>query len=187
MKRLYFALTLTVIASLLLTACGGPTALTQLTPQPRAASRIAYAAQLPAGTAAPIVVQRTPERGEELPLDGTIELVFDRSMDQAAVEGAFRISPEVKGRFQWPDERTVRFQPAKALARDSRYDVEIGTGAKDTDDLPLADAYRFHFTTVGYLEVTQVIPAPDSQDVEADSTITVMFNRPVVPLTTLKQ
>jgi len=183
MKRLYLALTLTVIASLLLTACGIPTVLTRPTPRPM----LAYAAQLPAGIAAPILVQRTPERGEELLLDGTIELVFDRAMDQAAVEGAFSISPKVKGDFQWPDERTVRFQPAKALDRATRYEVELGMEAKDTDGLPLVEPYRFHFTTVGYLEVTQVIPAPDSQDVEADSTITVMFNRPVVPLTTLGQ
>ncbi|MFB0537277.1 MAG: Ig-like domain-containing protein [Anaerolineae bacterium] len=194
MKRLYFALTLTVVASLLLTACGGPTALTQPTAQPTpeptpqpTPTPLVASAQVPAGTAAPIVVQRTPERGEELPLDGTIELVFDRAMDQAAVERALSINPKVKGSFKWPDERTVRFQPAKALDRDSRYEVELGTGAQDADGLPLAEAYRFHFTTVGYLEVTQVIPAPDSQDVEADSTITVMFNRPVVPLTTLEQ
>jgi uncharacterized protein YfaS (alpha-2-macroglobulin family) len=194
MKRLYFALTLTVIASLLLTACGPtpqarPTAppTSKPTSQPTPIPLVASAAQVPVGTAAPIVVQRTPERGEELPLDGTIELIFDRAMDQAAMENAFRISPKVNGSFQWPDERTIRFQPTQALDRDTRYDVEIGTGAKDADGLPLADAYRFHFTTVGYLEVTQVIPAPDSQDVEADSTITVMFNRPVVPLTTLEQ
>ena len=103
------------------------------------------------------------------------------------MERAFSISPKVKGRFQWPDERTIRFQPAKALDRATRYEVELGTGAKDADGVSLAEKYRFHFTTVGYLEVTQVIPAPDSQDVEADSAITVMFNRPVVPLTTLEQ
>jgi len=198
MKRLYFALTLTVVASLLLTACGpmvltGPTAqptpqpTPEPTPQPTPMPPVASAAQVPVGTAAPIIIQRTPERGEELPLDGTIELVFDRAMDQTAVERAFSISPRVEGRFQWPDERTVRFQPAQALARATRYEVYLGTGAKDADGVLLAEAYRFHFTTVGYLEVTQVIPAPDSQDVEADSTITVMFNRPVVPLTTLEQ
>jgi len=198
MKRLYFALTMTVVASLLLTACG-PTVLTGPTAQPTAqptpeptlrptpSPRVAYAAQSPVGTAAPIIVQRTPERGEELPLEGTIDLVFDRAMDQAAVESAFNISPQAEGRFQWPDERTFRFQPALALARATWYEVYLGTTAMDTDGVPLAEAYYFRFTTVGYLEVTQVIPAPDSQDVEADSTITVMFNRPVVPLTTLEQ
>jgi uncharacterized protein YfaS (alpha-2-macroglobulin family) len=195
MKRLYFALNLTVAASLLLTACGGLTGLAQPTVQPTPeptlqptpSPRVAYAAQSPVGTAAPIIVQRTPERGEESPLDSTIELVFDRAMDQAAVEGAFNISPKVEGRFQWPDERTLRFQPAQALARATWYEVYLGAAAKDADGVPLAEAYYFRFTTVGYLEVTQVIPAADSQDVEADSAITVMFNRPVVPLTTLEQ
>jgi uncharacterized protein YfaS (alpha-2-macroglobulin family) len=37
----------------------------------------------------------------------------------------------------------------------------------------------------GSLAVTDVLPAPDSMDVATDATITVIFNRPVVPLTTM--
>ncbi|MCK4355717.1 hypothetical protein KAW44_01400, partial [Candidatus Bipolaricaulota bacterium] len=42
---------------------------------------------------APIVVQRSPERGEELAIDGVLKLIFDRPMDRASVEAAFSISP----------------------------------------------------------------------------------------------
>ena len=34
----------------------------------------------PPGTVSPVVIQRTPERGEELPPDGVIQLVFDRAI-----------------------------------------------------------------------------------------------------------
>ncbi len=37
------------------------------------------------------------------------------------------------------------------------------------------------------LQVTDVLPAPDSADIAADAVITVIFNRPVVPLTTIEQ
>jgi len=104
-------------------------------------------------------------------------------MDRASVEAAFRLSPEVRGGFEWADERTLRFKPARHLKRDTEYQVTVGPEAKATDGNPLDGAYRFRFRTVGYLEVAQVIPAPDTEDVETESTITVIFNRPVVPLT----
>jgi len=141
----------------------------------------------PTDTPAPVVIQRTPERGEELSVDGAIELVFDRAMDQGAVEAALSLTqyPEgdaVSGWFAWPDERTVRFQPARSLSRDTEYRVTLGRQAADANGQTLLEAFTFRFRTVGYLEVSQVIPSPGTQDIEADSTITVMFNRPVVPL-----
>ncbi|MEA3339343.1 MAG: Ig-like domain-containing protein, partial [Chloroflexota bacterium] len=136
----------------------------------------------PPGTVSPIVVQRTPERGEELPPDGDIVLIFDRAMDQASVETAFQVSPDVSGDLKWADEYTVRFKPARDLKRDAEYHVTLGAEAKASDGNPLDGAYRFRFRTVGYLEAARVIPAPGSEDVEAASIITVIFNRPVVPL-----
>jgi uncharacterized protein YfaS (alpha-2-macroglobulin family) len=137
----------------------------------------------PPGTVSPIVVQRTPERGEELPPDGVIQLVFDRAMDKEAVEAALQVGPDVSGSVEWVDERTVRFKPARDLKRSAEYYVTVGAEAKAKDGNPIDGAYRFRFQTVGYLEVAQVIPAPDAEDVEAGSTVTVIFNRPVVPLT----
>jgi len=139
----------------------------------------------PPGTVSPIVIQRTPERGEELPPDGVIELVFDRAMDKGSVEAAFLVGPDISGSIEWTDERTVCFKPARALMRDTEYQVTLGPEAKATDGNLLDGAYRFRFRTVGYLEVAQAIPAPDTEDVEAASTITVIFNRPVVPLTAI--
>ncbi len=141
---------------------------------------------LPEGVVAPVVVQRSPLPGEELPLDGVVELVFDRPMDKTSVEKAFQVSPALNGAFKWQNERTVRFEPTN-LARGASYHVYLGQQARDTQGTILADAFRFRFSTVGYLQVAQVIPAPGSVDVQADSVITVIFNRPVVPLTTLAQ
>ncbi len=135
----------------------------------------------------PTLVERSPERGEELGLDQPIVMVFDRAMDARSVEAAFTIAPAVGGASDWPDERTLRFKPDAPLARDAAYTVQVGTGAAARDGATLAEPLRLEFRTVGFLLVTQVLPAPDSADVEVDSTVTIMFNRPVVPLTSLGQ
>jgi hypothetical protein len=104
-------------------------------------------------------------------------------MDRAAVESAFQISPAVSGSLDWSGDNTVRFKAARDLKRDTQYQVTVGSEAKASDGQSLEDDYRFRFRTVGYLEVAQTVPTAGAADVEADGQITVVFNRPVVPLT----
>ncbi|NLE45731.1 MAG: alpha-2-macroglobulin [Chloroflexi bacterium] len=172
-SRVSQVLTTILLVSLLTGACS-------LYPSPSPSPTPSQAQSIPV-----TVIQRTPERGEELNLDGAIELIFDRPMDRSSVERALRVSPRVQGRFTWPDTRTVRFQPARSLKRDTQYQVSVDANAKATDGNTMGSTYSFRFRTVGYLEVAQVIPAPDTDEVEASSTITVIFNRPVVPLMTV--
>ena len=135
----------------------------------------------------PLVVSRTPARGEEQMVDAPIVLVFDQAMDKASVEAAFTVEPAVEGTFDWPDERTLRFTPATAWERGTRYRVTLGTAARSAAGLPLKAEYSFRFSTVGYLEVAQVQPADSSEEVDMDAAVTVMFNRPVVPLTAISE
>ncbi|MGD2179406.1 MAG: Ig-like domain-containing protein, partial [Anaerolineae bacterium] len=185
-RSIYNVLTLAVLFTLLVGGCGPrPTPTPTETLPPTASPEpvpTSVSVPRPSGPASPIVVQRTPEPGAELAPDGAVELVFDRAMDRSSVESAFQVSPAVTGNLEWASDRTVRFKPARDLKRDQEYAVTLGAEARAADGERLEDAYRFRFRTVGYLEVSQAVPAPDSRDVEAESTITVMFNRPVVPL-----
>ncbi len=136
----------------------------------------------------PVVIQRSPGPAEEQAPGSPVELVFDRPMNRAAVESAFQIYPAVAGTFNWINDRTIQFRPGAELARAGIYDVVLDQRAQDTAGAPLNQAYQFRFATAGYLEVAQVIPAPGTIDVEPTNTlITIIFNRPVVPLTTLQQ
>ncbi len=139
----------------------------------------------------PIVVDRTPLRGATLQPEGVVEIIFDRLMDAKAVQAAFTLQPAggeaIAGEATWPDNRTMRFQPGQSLALNTAYDVVLTQDATDADGTPLAEPFVFRFFTTGFLEVAQVIPAHGTTDVETDGTITVIFNRPVVPLTTLGQ
>ncbi len=192
-RLIYGTITLLTLLSLLVGGCGPrPTPTPTPTSSPTVSPPTATPRPSPTpvgptppavGRPSPVVIQRAPEAGAELPPDGAIELVFDRAMDRASVEKAVRISPRVAGRLEWADERTVRFKPARDLKRNEAYQVTVGSQARAADGESLEDDYRFDVHTVGYLDVSQVVPAPGAADVEAESTITVMFNRPVVPLT----
>jgi uncharacterized protein YfaS (alpha-2-macroglobulin family) len=135
----------------------------------------------------PHVIDVYPYPGEEVSLDQPVELTFDQRMDAASVEAAWQMEPSAPGTFSWPDERTLTFIPDGGWLRATRYQITIGTGALAANGLPLEEAYDFFVQSVGYLEVSAVIPAPDAEGVAADATITVSFDRPVVPLVTTEE
>ncbi len=130
----------------------------------------------------PVLVERDPAPGEELHPKGAITLYFDQAMDAASVEAAFGMEPSVQGSFSWPDPSTLVFRPAAPLPRESSYQVSIGTGARSAAGLRLATPVQFSLRTAGFLRVAQVLPTPDAQEVDPASPLTVIFNRPVVPL-----
>ncbi len=148
---------------------------------------------VPADAPAPAIIQHAPPRGASLPPDGAVELVFDREMDRQSVEQAFRLQlageapAAVDGQLLWVNNRTAQFKPSEPLTRAAVYDAILTQDAVANTGEALREPYTFRFSTQGYLETAQVIPAPGAEDVESNTTITVIFNRPVVPLTTLAE
>ncbi len=140
------------------------------------------------GTAtAPQVVETQPRSGEEIPLDSGITFFFDQPMLAESVRGAFSIEPSATGALEMPDESTLVFTPDRPLRRATAYTLTIGTGATSAAGQPLAEPFTLRVNTVGYLEVAQVLPALHATDIATDSVITVIFNRPVVPLVTAEE
>ncbi|MCI0397315.1 MAG: Ig-like domain-containing protein [Chloroflexi bacterium] len=140
----------------------------------------------------PQVVYSSPAPGEEALLDGAITIRFDQPMDQESVEEAFAVQEagatgEVEGSFNWPRPDTLIFTPKETLERKQSYEVQIAGTAASRNGQPLRAPVQLQVETVGFLEVGQVIPAPGTDDVQADAAITVLFNRPVVPLASTTQ
>jgi uncharacterized protein YfaS (alpha-2-macroglobulin family) len=184
---------LVLLLALLLAACApfGPEAtptVSELTPQPT----IAPPTETPLPTPTPLplpppnLLFRSPAPGEEQSLDASVELTFDQAMDTASVEAAFAILPAVDGVFTWVDDRTMTFS-TRALERGERYAVTIADTAQNIEGTALEEPVLFDFDTVGYLAVGEVVPAPTSEDVDPDTTVTVVFNRPVVPLSAISR
>ncbi len=130
----------------------------------------------------PILVARTPEPGQEMTPQMPLRLVFSEPMDRASVEANLRVIPAVAGRFAWEaGDRIVRFLPQTPWRPDTEYEVRL-ENAWARNGHPLARPVAFRFRTASPLVVAEVIPAPDARDMDPRAPVTVIFNRPVVPL-----
>ncbi|NJM41121.1 MAG: hypothetical protein HC853_10250, partial [Anaerolineae bacterium] len=139
----------------------------------------------------PVLVDRSPVSGEELQPDQPIVLTFDQPMDYASVEGSVLIGGQPIAsnlKLEWPADNIVRILPPDGgWQKSGNYEVTLNEGAKSAKGLGLARPEAFALNTIGTLSVAQTIPPQGAVDVSADSPITVLFNRPVVPLTTIAQ
>ncbi|MFO7539141.1 MAG: Ig-like domain-containing protein, partial [Chloroflexota bacterium] len=134
---------------------------------------------------APRLLTIEPGVGAELPLDAPISLRFDQPMDQATVEGALQLAVNgrsLDGRFDWPRPDTVVFTPASRLQQAQTYKLTVAGSASSQNGMPLDAPIDLDLQSLGYLEVSQVIPADGLDEIQTDAAITVVFNRPVVPL-----
>ena len=176
-----FVSILTILSTLLTACCGG------LQPPPPTTTPTPGPTSTPLPPLPPQVIHQSPARGEEQMLDAPVQLVFDQAMDAETVEAAFTIEPAVSGDFEWPGPRTMLFKPAKTgFERATRYTVALEENARSQAGLAIKAPVLFHFATVGFLEVTAVQPAEDTTEVAIETTVTVLFNRPVVPLTAIE-
>ena len=134
----------------------------------------------------PQVIDHLPGGGQELSLDGVIEVHFDQSMDPNAAAAAWRLAaPDgspVLGNITWPTPRILRFAPAQPLQPDSTYNATLLPEARSAEGVALTEPVSFSILTLGDLEISQVFPADGALEVETQSVVTVIFNRPVVPL-----
>jgi uncharacterized protein YfaS (alpha-2-macroglobulin family) len=117
-----------------------------------------------------------------VPLDTDITLRFDQPMDQSSVEEAFSIEPAANGDFVWPEQNTMVFTPETELDRGQRYLVRLNETAAGANGQTLEFPVEINLQTVGNFNVVQTVPEDGTRNVETDAAITVVFDKPVVPL-----
>lgn len=127
-------------------------------------------------------VDSEPLTGAELNLDAPIQLFFDRPLDCSTVEDAFSITPSVQGAVNC-DGTSLTFNPSSNFDRASTYVVMLDTDLRGIDGAQLFEPLVITFNTVGFIQVTETFPSPGTFDIQLDTSITVIFNRPIVPLT----
>ena len=131
----------------------------------------------------PVVLRTTPLDGAGgVPLDGTIDLFFDRLMDTASVEQAMSIEPAVNIRSSWRGS-VVSFTLGPGLAPGTRYTLTIGPEAADTGGSRLGSPFQMTFITVGAgLGIVTAIPADGVAGIGIGSPIAVRFDGPIDPV-----
>jgi uncharacterized protein YfaS (alpha-2-macroglobulin family) len=138
----------------------------------------------------PQIVEQNPMEGQRLDLAGTIELTFDRDMDQVKTGEAFSLLADggpVLGQVTWRDARTLVFTPEVRLRPATVYLAGFSAQAAGLDGTTLPESIQIEFKTVEALAVSQVFPAEGTENVSVDSSITVIFNHPVVPVTIVEE
>ena len=195
-KLMRTLLALAVIASLILSSCNRPapapapapnatTATTEATTAPEAVSEATATPAPQRLDLPPALVSTSPARGQEQPLDAPVVLTFDQPL-AASSTAAFSITPETPGQTK-VEGNTLVFTPDQPLERGVLYRVAVTEQAQGENGKALTRPVEIRFHTVGFLEVTNTQPATANAAVDADAPITVIFNRPVVPLTTIDQ
>src|SRR5512141_619505 len=147
----------------------------------------ALSVQITPKPSGPRVVASDPVVGERLPLTSpSVRITFDGPMDTAKTLSAFEFQDAdgnaVKGQAAWVDDRTLSFIPSSPLKPSSIYHAVVSTAASSADGLAPDDAIKVEFMTAESLQVTQVFPLADASDLDQSTTVTVIFNHPVVPV-----
>ncbi len=115
---------------------------------------------------------------EKISKSASIQINLPEGVSEDVARASITFSPEVEGEWQTEDlERVVSFKPKKPLRTKVYYAVNMDTGSVQMS----GDFYVDEDP-----KIETIFPASLSEAHE-DSEITIVFNRPMVPLTTLTE
>ncbi len=138
----------------------------------------------------PLVLDVSPAPGEELLSDQPIVMTFDQSMNQDTVKDSIALcstdgSCGTAPKLAWRSASVLELSQPTGWPTDTQFVINLGDTAESSGGKTLARAQQFTINTLGKLAVAQIIPADGANDITADAMVTVVFNRPVVPLTAI--
>jgi hypothetical protein len=130
---------------------------------------------------APLAPQAVPQKaGSTLPLDVGFQVQFTKPMNEASVESAVSISPDVNLKFQWDaTAQVVSMAPDPFWQPHTSYTVQISGAATDQEGLglsaPMTASFESGAPTSGVLIATQVV----GDQVSPGTAFQITFTRPV--------
>jgi hypothetical protein len=148
-----------------------------------------FAQQTQTSTSAALrVVNASPATGQELGKQTPIILSFNQPVNCDTAAAAFSITPGVAGSVTCDEtQSSITFTPSADYTHGTAYTVSVSTGLQAKAGGALVEPYTVELNGQGYLAVTDVLPKDGSTEIATDATITVIFNRPVVPLVTVEE
>jgi hypothetical protein len=76
-----------------------------------------------------------------------ITLVFSEPVDESLAIEKFFIQPEIKGKFEWADSRTMRFVPLQPFEPDTQYTLALSPGLLTGNGQHLKKSQNWKFQT----------------------------------------
>lgn len=134
----------------------------------------------------PAILRTTPVSSDTLvEVTTDYKIQFDAPMDQTASSAAVTFDPDVTSRVDtWDsnfegDELTISFDQ---LPYSTRFDVTVGTGALNTDGLPMLSEATFMFKTLPEPPlVDYTFPENLAENVPVNSPMRVEFSKSMIP------
>jgi len=112
----------------------------------------------------------------------TLQFSFPALMDHRSVEESMTMPEGITGTFDWTDE-TLTFSPAAPLPAGKTIVFHLSRDAKKSDGVSLNQDLAFTFIVAGPPLIAGRIPEVGAQHVAETSKITIIFDRPMIPLT----
>lgn len=111
-----------------------------------------------------------------------LRITFPEAMEKKSTETEIRWPSEISGNAKWESSDTLTIQPSQALTLGNTYSFRVSPAAKRADGTPIAEPITFTFIVSGAPALTASIPVPSSEDVPTDAHVTLVFDRPMIPL-----
>ncbi len=154
---------------------------------PSTSVRSAQATAQPDLGSAPRLIDVYPPSGVQVGPREPLVVTFDQPMDQASVEAAIDITPQVIGAFSWQDAQTVTFTPSENWPRATAITLQIAKGARTQRGAALENTSTYTFSAMPSLQVSSITPSSDTAVSASQTRIIVAFDRPIIPLTTAEE
>ena len=171
--RLFSVLNCFLLASLILSSCGGIPGLSSPTPALPTPTFLQQASP-------PAIIETDPPLNSVIGHQSPITFYFNQGMNKPSVESALGGLPA--GTFTWNDDATLLFTPSEPYQPNSTLKISIANSIQSASGFGIAEPLELSFTVADYLRATNLLPKSNSTDVNVDAAIAVSFNQPVVPL-----
>jgi hypothetical protein len=126
-------------------------------------------------------IDSNPLAGQELGSEEPITIFFDQPINCDTAEGAVSLVPAIEGTVSC-DGSSLTFTPSAAYPMATQLRLTVNESLQAQSGAALAEVFTLELNTLGTLMVSEVLPDDGAQGIETDAVITVIFNRPVVPL-----
>ncbi|HLD08225.1 MAG TPA: Ig-like domain-containing protein [Candidatus Peribacterales bacterium] len=123
----------------------------------------------------------TGTRYVKVATDSILRFDFPEAIEKASAMENLVVPEGVTGTITW-EGNVMLFTPSAPLTMEETYSFVMKEGAMLEDGRPLQKELTFVFSVEGPPKIVSRIPAPDSVDIPRDAVITMIFDRPMVPL-----
>ena len=132
-------------------------------------------------------IQAAYQSGKRAGLTQGFRLTFSRPVNLASLRAGLQVTPAVDGQLttgmQRGDPTEVTFVPSAALLPDTTYVVTFAAPVLSSDGMAVTPVPRLVIRTLDRPSVVRTRPADHAQDVPADASVSIRFDRAMDPAT----